>query len=195
MLKPCSDGKIRNPATHRCVNEHKTKRTNVRKPCKHDTVRNSLTNRCVKVRIIKQCKDGKVRNPTTNRCVNIQKNKTRRKKRLSGLFARSPSTDLNEADRMKFDGILKELAEAVGKAKPDYETCVAAAPIDILRNEMKRRGFQTQSPVINNLIPRRKKKIWKRFDLIYYCVLNLCPQSIQVTNNVIGSSALRHCIA
>jgi len=48
-LKDCPEGKVRNPATGRCVNEKSSK-----KPVKPK----------------KECAEGKVRNPKTGRCVN-----------------------------------------------------------------------------------------------------------------------------
>ena len=45
--KPCTDGKIRNPKTGRCI---KVKTSSVLKPCKEGKVRNSITKRCVNIK-------------------------------------------------------------------------------------------------------------------------------------------------
>ena len=91
----CKDGKVRNPASGRCVKKlPNAKVVPVAKnkpPCKDGKVRNPASGRCVKKlpnaapksvpkvaprvtpvksKVVKpECKDGKVRNPVTGRCV------------------------------------------------------------------------------------------------------------------------------
>ena len=71
----CKDGKVRNPATGRCVKKKTAPKVT---PCKDGKVRNPATGRCVKKlpkaapKVAPEkppCKDGKVRNPATGRCV------------------------------------------------------------------------------------------------------------------------------
>ena len=84
-LKPCPEGKERNPKTNRCkkVTQEEDKFFNFdkyykTKTCPEGKERNMSTNRCRKTcptersksssRCLKPCKEGKVRNSTTNRC-------------------------------------------------------------------------------------------------------------------------------
>lgn len=78
---PCQDGKVRNPATGRCVKKKVAPKAapENKPPCKDGKVRNPATGRCVKklptvpkvapVAKKTECKDGKIRNPATGRCV------------------------------------------------------------------------------------------------------------------------------
>ena len=71
MIK-CSDSKIRNPLTGRCINIKKIKEI---EDCKEGKIRNPLTGRCINIKKIKEiedCKEGKIRNPLTGRCINIK---------------------------------------------------------------------------------------------------------------------------
>tara|TARA_B110000971_G_scaffold109770_1_gene112496 strand:- start:4161 stop:4706 length:546 start_codon:yes stop_codon:yes gene_type:complete len=149
----CKDGKVRTGKNNRCVYPPKTHTRD-----KHKS----------------ECKDGKVRAGKNNRCINppetqkpsrMKKTKKTKKRQLSDLFdsKTSSSTGLNTEDRKEFDGMLKKMAEPIGKGKlksantmPDLETCLASAPIEMLRKEMTRRGFKTDSPIINILVPRKK---------------------------------------
>ena len=89
--KECLEGKIRNPATGRCIKD-KTRKTPVRttrvltKECPEGKIRNPATGRCIKDKtrktpvrttrvLTKECPEGKIRNPATGRCI---KNKTRK---------------------------------------------------------------------------------------------------------------------
>ena len=93
-LKPCPEGKIRNPATNRCVN--KDSKVLAKEPTKQATPppvvekkekeqeKNTKTN-------LKPCPEGKVLNPATNRCV-TQKNKIEKK---------SPSLDSSKKSSPK----------------------------------------------------------------------------------------------
>ena len=105
ISEKCKDGKVRNPATGRCVKKLPkvapvVKNKPISEKCKDGKVRNPATGRCVKKlpktvpvaksKVVKpECKDGKVRNPATGRCVKklpkavpkvepvVQKKKTR----------------------------------------------------------------------------------------------------------------------
>ena len=87
---PCKDGKVRNPASGRCVKklpkaapkvDQPVKNIPIPEKCKDGKVRNPASGRCVKKlpkaapkvdQLVKNktpCKDGKVRNPVSGRCV------------------------------------------------------------------------------------------------------------------------------
>ena len=53
-LKPCSEGKVRNTVTNRCVNAEKPKKKTSKlspKPCPDGKVRNPTTKKCVKSKV------------------------------------------------------------------------------------------------------------------------------------------------
>lgn len=78
---PCPDGKIRNPATGRCVDARGPTGRTIRMaagntnmtPCPAGYTRNAATGRCVRARAAdaapRACPAGMIRNPATGRCV------------------------------------------------------------------------------------------------------------------------------
>ncbi len=83
-LKKCADGKVRNPATARCV---KSKIMHAKPDCPEGKEHNPATARCVKSKIMHakpDCPEGKERNVQTGRCINkcgpgqVRNEKTRR---------------------------------------------------------------------------------------------------------------------
>jgi hypothetical protein len=78
-LKECPPGKIRNPATRRCISDKnsinkKSARLPKAKECREGQVRNPKTGRC-----IKDCPPGTIRNEKTGRCIKSLKRKSKRR--------------------------------------------------------------------------------------------------------------------
>ena len=69
--KKCPEGKMRNPATGRCINIPKEK-TVKKNPSPQPNNTNNPKNKTTKV---KSCPEGKILNPVTGRCINIPKEK------------------------------------------------------------------------------------------------------------------------
>jgi DNA polymerase beta len=71
-FKICSDGKVINPKTGRCIKMKDVKQQHI---CADGKVINPKTGRCIKMKDVKQqriCTDGKVINPKTGRCIKMK---------------------------------------------------------------------------------------------------------------------------
>ena len=120
-----------------------------KKECKPNQIRGE-SGRC-----IRECVEGETRNTKTNKCI---KNKTARKQKTR-------NTSLTSSQRADFDNMLHIMRQPVGKRNKsrnsvrtpiDIKACITTATDDMLKDEITRRGYKINAPVINQLIPRKK---------------------------------------